>query len=144
MTPHTSCSSNWKHWFSLTALCPSSVFQLTVGCYVAPLFFDWRFSWGLLEICDSKKLLEAGQWRYCCDFLFFNSLAEKNVNTGQKLSRESAYPPKANKQMKTPNACCSEYYIPRISSKLLTLKSINSLQHFPFSVENLECLHGNK
>lgn len=63
-TSYASCSSNWNHWFSLTAPGPSFVFRLTVGCYVAAVFSDQQFNWRLLERRNSKKVLEAGQWRY--------------------------------------------------------------------------------
>lgn len=66
---YTSCSFNWNHWLLQTAPGPSSVLRLTVGCYVAAVF-SGQFRWGLLERCNSNKVLDAGQRRYISGDLF--------------------------------------------------------------------------
>ena len=101
---YTYCSSNWNHWFSLTAPGLNSVFRLTVGCYVAAAFSDQQFSWGLLERCSSKKVLEAGQWRYCWWFILIFILDEKKSRLDVRLIEKSnPQPPKRNqKQKNTP------------------------------------------
>lgn len=85
--PHTSCSSNWKPWFPLTALCPSSVFQLTVGCSFLWLTVQPRASGNTrFQYAAGIGPVKILQWFFY--FLLFNSLAGKKTTTTKSTLEE--------------------------------------------------------